>query len=145
MSTFMELWNAFRQDWKIFTRAYAISSEDQSIQLFSWCDTALNSKHISCCQDIFEKLFQVLLTLLLYLAVIPVTVSVKHKEVLQMNRDSGEGIRNFLLHLKGKAIACKFKIKCPHNHTASTSQVYVDYTDETISHVILNGLFEEYH
>ena len=138
-----ESWNAFKQDWTMFTRANAISSEDQSIQLFSCCDAALKAKLTSCCQDVFEKPVQELLTLLQSLAVIPVAVSVKRNELLQMNQDSGEGIRNFLLRVKGKAITCKFKIKCPHNHTASTNQVYVDYTDEMIRHVILNGLYDD--
>ena len=106
-----ESWNAFKQDWTMFTRANAISSEDQSIQLFSCCDAALKAKLTSCCQDVFEKPVQELLTLLQSLAVIPVAVSVKRNELLQMNQDSGEGIRNFLLRVKGKAITCKFKIK----------------------------------
>ena len=118
-----ESWNAFQQDWTMFTCANATSSEDQSIQLFSCCDAALKAKLTSCCQNVFEKAVQELLTLLKSLAVIPVTVSVEGNELLQMNQDSSEGIRNFLLRVKGKAITCKFKIKCPHNHTASPSQV----------------------
>ena len=38
---------------------------------------------------------------------IPVVVSVKQNELLQMHQDSGEGMRNFLLRVKGKAVTCK--------------------------------------
>ena len=38
---------------------------------------------------------------------------------------------------------CKSKIKCLHSHTVSYHQVYVDYTDEMIHHVILNGLYDD--
>ena len=52
----------------------------------------LLSKLTSCYQDVFEKPVQELLTLLQSLAVIPVAVSVKCNELLQMHQDSGEGI-----------------------------------------------------
>ena len=86
------------------------------------------------------------MTLLKSLAV---AVSVKRNELLQMHQDSGETIRNFLLRVKGKAVTCKFKIKCTHLHAVPAGQaeappnVYVDYTDEMIRHVILNGLYDD--
>ena len=91
-----ESWNAFKQDWTMFTRANEVSAVDQPIQLFSCCDSALKAKLTSCCQDVFEKPVQELLTLLQSLAVIPVAVSVKRNELLQMHQDSGE-VRVFVI------------------------------------------------
>ena len=67
----------------------------------------------------------------------------KRNELFQMHQDSGESIRNFLLRIRGKAVTCKFKVQCPHTHTAPAGQVYVDYTDEMIRHVILNGIYDD--
>ena len=95
----------------------------------------------SCYQNVFHKPVAELLTLLQSLAVIPVAVSVKRNDLLQMHQDSGEGIRNFLLRVKSKAITCKFRIQCPHSHTTA-GNMYVDYTDEMIRHVFLNCLYD---
>ena len=127
-----EVWNAFKQDWTMFTRANDIAVADQPIQLFSCCDSALNAKLMSSCQDVFAKPVTEIMTLLKSLAVIPVAVSVKHKELLQMHQDSGETICNFLLCVKGKAVTYQFKIKCTHLYAVPAGQaeappnVYVD-------------------
>ena len=143
-----EAWNAFQQDWTMFIRANDVVIEDQSIQLFSCCDTTLKAKLTASCQDVFSKPVTDLMSLLKTIAVIPVAVSVKRNELLQMHQEAGEVIRNFLLHVKGKAGTCKFRIKCPHLHAATADQarnhdVYVDYTDEMIRHIILNGLYDD--
>ena len=50
-----EVWNAFKQDWTMFTRANDIAVAGQPIQLFSCCDSALKAKLTSSCQDVFAK------------------------------------------------------------------------------------------
>ena len=117
---------------------------DQPIQLFSCFASALKAKlnHVASCKDLLEKPAQKLLTLQQSLAVIPVAVIGKRIELLQMHQDSGKCIRNFLLHVKGKAKNCKFKMRYPHTHTAFEHCVYVDYTDKMIRYVILNCLYD---
>ena len=90
-----------------------------------------------------------MMTLMKNLTVTPVAISVKRNELLQMCQDAGETIRTFLSRVKGKAVTCRFKVECTHNHAAATgateppAHVYVNYTNEMIRHVILNGLYDD--
>ena len=144
-----ESWNAFSQDWEMFVRANSIHEDDKVIQLFSCCDAELKAKVTASCNDVFTKSVRELLTLLKDLAVIPVAVSVKRTELLQMHQDAGENIKNFLSRVKGKAINCGFRVECTHAHAAPAGQnvppehVFVNYTDEMLRHVILNGLYDD--
>ena len=135
-------WNAFRQDWETFVRANNVADADQSIQLFSCCDGDLKTKVTSICPDVYAKTLTDLMTLLKGLAVIPVAVSVKTNELLQMQQDAGEAIRAFHARVKGKAATCRFQVKCSHQHQPE-GEVNVNYTDEMIRHVILNGLYDD--
>ena len=81
---------------------------------------------------------------------IPVAVTIKRNELLQMSQDAGETIRTFLSRVKAKAVTCRFKKECMQNHTPAVdnaqqppAHVYVDYTSEMIRHVILNGLYDD--
>ena len=39
--------------------------------------------------------------------------------------------------------AVNFKIRCPHTHTTADNNFLIDYTNEMIRHVILNGLYDD--
>ena len=100
--------------------------------------------------DVLNQSVQELLALLKTITVIPVAVTIKRNELLQMIQDAGETIRTFLTRVKAKAVTCRFKKECMHRHAppADNAQqppahVYVDYTSEMIRHVILNGLYDD--
>ena len=59
-----ETWNSFKQDWEMFIRANDVEVADQSIQLFSCCDTELKAKVTAICPDIFSKTVSEILILL---------------------------------------------------------------------------------
>ena len=143
-----ETWNAFTYSWDIFVRANDVDDADQTVQLYSCCDLALKSKITAVHHDVLNQPVQQLLALLKTITVIPVAVTIKRNELLQMNQDAGETIRTFLSRVKAKAVTCRFKKECMHQHAPGNAQqppdhVYVDYTSEMIRHVILNGLYDE--
>ena len=80
---------------------------------------------------------------------IPVAGSVKRNKPLQMHQDAGETVRTFLSRVKGKVVTCRSAVECTHAHRAANDQteppshVYVDYMNEMIRHVILNGLHDD--
>ncbi len=133
-------WNAFIQDWEMFVRANNISVDDRPIQLLSCCDGILKGKVNATCADIYTKSVIELMTILKSLAVIPVAVVVKRNELLKMYQNAGEKIRTYHSRLKAQAAICRFKVKCPHEHE---NDVLVDYTNEMIHHVLLNGLYDD--
>ena len=135
-------WNAFLQDWEMFVRANNVLAADQSINLLACCDGVLKGKMNATNPESYTKPTTELLDLLKTLAVIPVAVVVKRNELLAMHQNAGEKVRAYHARLKAQADICKFQIKCPHTHTTDTDK-FVDYTNEMIHHVLLNGLYDE--
>ena len=139
-----EAWNAFQYSWTMFVQANGIADADKAVQLYSCCSTALKSKVTAIHHDILTKAPNEVLALLKTLTVIPVAVSVKRNELLQMTQDAGETIRTFFSRLNAKAVTCRFKVECTHAHAdGAPARVFVDYTSEMIRHVVLNGLYDD--
>ena len=138
-----ESWNAFKQSWDIFVQVNDVYLADQTVQLFSCCDSQLKAKVTAIENNILSKDFDTMLDLVKNLAVIPVAVSVKRNDLLRMHQDDGELIRAYHSRIMGKAITCNFKIKCTHEHSTAGTNVLIDYTNEMIRHVILNGLYDD--
>ena len=64
------------------------------------------------------------------LAVIPVAVCVRRKEVHQLKRDHSEGVKSFFARIKGKANSCGYAVRCPYGCNRD-----VDYTSQQIKDV----------
>ena len=141
-----EMWNAFAQSWTIFLQGNDIPEAEKTLQLYSACDMALKAKITALCPDILNLPVNEVLDLLKKITVTPVATTVKRNELLQLTQDAGEKIRTFFSRVKGKTITCGLRKECTHPHRAGTGQadppqhVYIDFTDDWIRHVILNGL-----
>ena len=144
-----ETWNAFDQSWQVYLRANDVQQDERSVQLYSCCDMPLKTKLTAMNPNIINEPVDNLLALLKTLTVIPVAKTVKRNELLQMQQDAGEGIRTFLSRVKGKAITCTLHRRCTHPHAAGADgrpppdPVLVDFTDEWIRHVLLNGMYDD--
>ena len=125
----------------MFIRANNIPETDQSIHLLACCDGVLKGKVTATCPEPYTKPIIDLHALLKTLAVIPVAVVVKRNELLAMHQHAGEKIRAYHSRLKAQADICRFRVQCPHAHPAD-GDVWVDYTNEMIHHVLLNGLYD---
>ena len=110
---------------------------------------ALKAKITALSPDILNLPVNEVLDLLKKITVTPVATTVKRNELLQLTQDAGEKIRTFFSRVKGKAITCGLRKECTHPHRAGTGQadppqhVYIDFTDDWIRHVILNGLYDD--
>ena len=144
-----ETWNAFLQSWNIFVQGNGVDAADQAVQLYSCCDMPLKAKLTAVNQNILIEPVQNILALLKNLTVTPVAKTVKRNELLQMHQDASENIRTFLSRVKGKAITCDLQKECTWPHAAgpngvpAPAHVHVNFTDEWIRHVILNGLCDD--
>ena len=144
-----ETWNAFIQSWEIFVKGNGVTTDaDLAVQLYSCCDMSLKAKLTAVHQNILSEKIDDILALLKSMTVTPVAKTVKRNELLQMQQDAGETIRTYLSRVKGKAVTCGLRKECTHVHGAGANgqvpqHVYVDYTDEWIRHVILNGLHDD--
>ena len=144
-----EAWNAFQQSLTIFKRANGVEDEDLAVQLYSCCKQSLKQKITAVYPDFLDRPPNELLPLLKNLTVIPVARTVKQNDFLQMKQEPGDMIRTFHSKVKSKAITCHFKTICRNPHAPvqvggiAPGHLEVDYSDEMIRHVILNGLYDE--
>ena len=144
-----EEWNTFVQSLSIFNRANNVGPGDLGVQLYSCCKPSLKQKLTAVHPDFLDRPSNDLLVLLRALAVIPVAKTVKQHEFLQMKQEPGDSVRTFHSKVKSKAVTCGFKKLCAHPHAplqeggAAPGDIQVDYTNEMIKHVILNGLYDE--
>ena len=66
-----------------------------------------------------------------------------------MKQDAGQTVRDYHSKVKAKAMTCHFKKRCTHPHRpiqvggVDPIHVDVDYTNEMIRHVIMNGIYDE--
>ena len=144
-----ETWNAFEQSWNEYVSANGVQNNEKTVQLYSCCDMPLKAKLTAMNPSVVNDPVDTVLTLLKTLTVIPVAKTVKRNELLQMQQDAGEGIRTFLSRVKGKAVTCSLQKECSHPHANDVNNqpppdhVLVDFTDEWIRHVILNGMYDD--
>ena len=114
-------WNTFLQNWQMFVRANDVEGADQPTQLMWCCDASLKSKVTAICPDVDTKPIAEVLATLKKIADIPVAVTVKRIELLQMTQDAEEKVRSFHSRIQGKAMTCGFKIKCHHTHATNAA------------------------
>ena len=67
------------------------------------------------------------------LAVVEVATSVRQMELIALNQSHDEPVRSFIAKAKGIARNCGFEKKC-------TCDINVDYSNEVVKMVLLNGL-----
>ena len=143
-----ETWNVFKLGWDIYAKAHVIPNDKIAVQLYQCCSATLKQKITWVYNDFLVQPVDRLLPLLKTLTVTPVAVSVKRNEFLQLKQDAGETFWGFHSRMKSKAVTCRFKVRCNHPRAPADDgvpieNIKVDYTNEMIRHVVLNGIYNE--
>ena len=74
------------------------------------------------------------------LAVISVALSARRTTLLNTSQDGGESVRQYVARLHGLAAVCEWSKTATCNKEGCDGRVHVDYTDEIVRMVLLNGL-----
>ncbi len=131
--TSQEEWNTFTRKWNLFKNGTDIPPNQLTTQLWQCCDKQLEDDVFKDMSDISTATETDLLAVIKNLSVITVSTSVRQKELLSMKQDHGQPIRSYAAQLKGKAQTCSFSKVCPCGSN-------VDFTDDIVKIVVLNGL-----
>lgn len=113
------------EDWNVFVRRWEVFRTGSGIELG---DSLLKANSNAASGTLNE-----LLATMRSLAVIPVATCVSRTELLQLRQERDEAFRTFTARVRGKAETCAFTAECECGKD-------VDYTDNVIRDVLLNGL-----
>ena len=129
----IEEWNAFVRRWEVFCEGSSINERAAPAQLFQCAGQELGDSLLKVDPKALSIPLKQLLAKLRSLAVIPVAISVLRTELLQLRQERGELFRTFATRVLGKAETCAYAMAC-------TCGQSVDYTDQMIRDVLLNGI-----
>lgn len=130
-----EVWSSFKSRWQLFKKCTVMKPEDITRQLFLCCDEELGNNIFKVEPSSIDGDEESLLTTIKRLAVIPVAISVRRADLLQMKQAHGETIRSFYAKVKGKAMTCSYTTRCACNPSS-----IVDFTTAIIRDVVVAGL-----
>ncbi|MBY0580464.1 MAG: hypothetical protein K2P53_02095, partial [Rickettsiales bacterium] len=119
----------------MFKRCTDIRQEEMTAQLFQCCEDDLGNQLLKENPRIINENEDIFLKAMKKLAVIPVAISVRRAELLQMRQGHNENIRSFYAKMKGKAATCNYTVQC-HCHPQTT----VDFTDAIIRDIVVAGI-----
>ena len=131
----VEEWNVFRRRWEVFRSGSGIDESSAPSQLFQCAGTDLGDSLLKANPNAATETLPQLLAAMRFLAVIPVATCVLGTELLQLRQERDEPFRAFTAKVRGRAETCSYS-------TACTCGRSVDYTDDVIRDVILNGLYD---
>ncbi|KAF0303445.1 hypothetical protein FJT64_024562 [Amphibalanus amphitrite] len=72
-----------------------------------------------------------------------VALSTRRATLLQTGQDHGEHVRQYASRLKGLANVCKWTKSGPCSAEGCTGSAQIDYTDDIVKLVLLNGIADE--
>ena len=135
-----EDWDDFENLWKQFKKVTKLKPDEEATHLFQCCSSDLKQQLLKSESGVLEKNEADLRKAMKGLAVIPVAISVRRTELLSMGQDKGEVIKSFFAKVRGKALTCRFKIKCPV--CVAPNVTVVDYTEEVVKDVLIHGIYD---
>jgi hypothetical protein len=128
-----EDWNVFVRRWEVFRTGSGINDTSAPYQLFQCAGTELGDSLLKANSNAASGTLNKLLAAMRSLAVIPVATCVSRTELLQLRQERDEAFRTFTAMVRGKDETCAFTAECECGKD-------VDYTDNVICDVLLNGL-----
>ena len=132
----VEEWNIFTRRWEVFKTGSGIDEASAASQLFQCAGPELGDSLLKANPQAPTMPLTQLLAAMRSLAIIPVATCVLRTELLQLRQERDEQIRAFAARVRGKAETCAFTASCPCGQS-------VDYTDNIIRDVLLNGLYDD--
>ena len=139
----IEEWNIFLRRWTWFKDGSHIDNASAPSQLFQCAGPDLGDRLLTSDANIASKTVEQILAAMRSLAVVPVAASVLRSELLQLHQDRDESCRAFAARVRGKAEACAFVAQCQHRcQCGEVCTGNVDYTDNVIRDILLNGIYD---
>ena len=139
----IEEWNIFLRRWTWFKDGSQIDDASAPSQLFQCAGPDLGDRLLTSDANIASKTVAQILATMRSLAVVPIAASVLRSELLQVRQDRDESFRAFAARVRGKAEACAFFARCQHQcQCGEVCTGNVDYTDNVIRDILLNGIYD---
>ena len=109
-------------------------------QLIACCEPQLETALYLQDPDIAQKKSEQVMVVLKRLAVINVALSTRRSALLNKAQDAGESVRQNVARLRGLALVCEWTKTASCSKEACDGTIQLDYTDEIVRMVLLNGL-----
>ena len=133
-----EDWLYFETRWSEFTQATKLPDTDRVLQLLECCDDELRRDLTRAAGGTLTTQSETqVLSAIRRLAVREENPMVARFSLHQMHQESDEPVRGYGARIKGQASTCKFNLSCP------ACQAPVDYSDEVLRDVLVQGLADQ--
>lgn len=135
-------WVAFARRWDNFRKGTDLSPNQVTTQLLACCEPELEAALFREDPNIANKPEKDVLDAMKRLTVLNVALSVRRATLLQTKQDPGERVRQYVARVRGLANVCQWTITGTGSSTPG-GNVTLDYTEEIVKLVIMNGLADE--
>ena len=135
-------WVAFARRWDNFRKGTDLSPNQVTTQLLACCEPELEAALFREDPNIADKPEKDVLDAMKRLTVLNVALSVRRATLLQTKQDPGERVRQYVARVRGLANVCQWTITGTGSSTPG-GNVTLDYTEEIVKLVIMNGLADE--
>ena len=138
-----EDWHVFTKRWELFRRGTSLAPQQVSAQLLACCEPTLHTALLREDPGIADKSEKDILSSMKRLSVLKVALCARRAALLCTRQDPGEPVRQYVARLRGRANVCQWQASGPCGKAGCDGVTVVDYTDELVKLVVLNGLADE--
>ena len=136
-------WAAFTRRWDMFQNGTELSPNQVTAQLLACCEPELEAALFREDPTLANKTKDEVLNAMKRLTVLSVALSVRRAKLLQTRQDPGENVRQYVARLRGLANVCQWTKNGTCGERACSGAVALDYTEDIVKLVLLNGLVDE--
>ncbi|KAK4305129.1 hypothetical protein Pmani_022961 [Petrolisthes manimaculis] len=138
-----EEWAAFTRRWDMFQKGTNLSLGQVTAQLLACCEPELEAALFREDPTIASRAEKEILDAMKLLTVVNVALSVRRATLLQTKQDPGEHVRQYVARLRGLANVCQWSKTGVCTTATCSGTVTIDYTEDIVKLVLLNGLADE--
>ena len=133
-------WLAFTRRWDVFHNGSDMNASQTTAQLIACCEPQLETALYRQDPEIARKEPGQVLAAMRRLSVICVALSARRSALLTTAQDAGEPVRQYVARLRGLASVCEWARAASCSKQGCDGTVQLDYTDDIVRMVLLNGL-----
>ncbi len=138
----VERFEEFSREWTQFKHSTGLEQDKVVTFLVNCCASDLRTDIQSAVPGLTAKPeAEVLATIRLHAVLSRAKCSLM-TDLLSARQDEAEPVRKFYARINQSARSCDLAVQCPEIGCARHAKPYVDYTDQIVKHVILNGLYD---
>ena len=138
-----EDWVVFSRRWKLFLKGTRLTRAQVISQLLACCEPSLEAALFREDPNLADKSEADILTAMERLAVVSTALCARRAALLLTCQDPGENVRQYVSRLRGLANVCHWTKSGPCDATGCTGSAQVDYTDDIVKLILLNGLADD--